>query len=160
MLPVASLPLDDTSAIHIFAAASYLGKQKRGGWGVVLNYRDNLKTLDGDETNTSANRMHLTAAIEGLQAIKTPLPIYFYTNSDYVRDGITKWIKGWQRQNWQTKSGKPVSNRDLWERLAAVATGYQIRWHLVTKKDIPDLMAQAKSLADSAARGQAISSDA
>jgi ribonuclease HI len=152
MLPAVILPLDDTSAIHIFAAASYLGKQQSGGWGVVLHYHELIKTLNGHQIASSANRMHLTAAIQGLQAIKKPLPVHIYTNSDYLRDGITRWVKGWQRQNWITKLGKPVSNRDLWQTLISVAAHYQIRWHLVTKKDLPDLMVQAKALADEAAR--------
>jgi ribonuclease HI len=154
MLPPSELPLDDTSAIHIFAAASYLGKQKSGGWGVVLRYGEHTKTLSGHESGTSANRMHLTAAIKGLQTIKKTLPVHFYTNSDYVRDGITRWVKGWQQRNWQTKSGRPVSNQDLWQSLIAVASGYQVRWHLVTKKELPPPMTQAKALADDAARGK------
>ncbi len=150
MIPTATLPLEDTEAIHIFAAASYSGKLDSGGWGVVLRYRDSTKTMSGHETNTSANRMHLTAAIEALQALKKPLPIHFYTNADYVRDGITKWVKGWQRNKWQTKSGKPVSHRDLWERLVDLAAQYQIEWHLATKDQQPDEMSQAKALADEA----------
>jgi len=153
MIPTATLPLDDSAAIHIFAAASYLGKQKSGGWGVVLRYREHTKTLSGHETNSSANRMHLTAAIEGLQAIKQPRPVHFYTGADYVRDGITRWVRGWQRQNWQTKAGKPVSNQDLWQKLVAVASGYAVQWHLVTKPDLPEPMLEAKVLADKAARG-------
>ncbi len=151
-LPAVSLPLDDESAIHIFAAASYLGKKKSGGWGVVLRYQEHSKTLSGHKTNTSANRMHLTAAINGLQAIKKPLPIHFYTASDYVRDGITKWVKGWQRQQWKTKTGKPVSNQALWQELVAVSANHQIQWHLATKKNAPELMTAAKSLSNEAAR--------
>ena len=151
-LPAVMLPLDDESAIHIFAAASYLGKTKRGGWGVVLRYQEHIKTLSGHEANTSANRMHLTAAINGLNAIKKPLPIHFYTASDYVRDGITKWVKGWQRQKWKTKAGKPVSNQELWQELVSTAANHQIQWHLATKKDTPELMKEAKTLSDTAAR--------
>lgn len=154
MLPKRSLPLDDDAAIHIFAAASYLGKEKRGGWGVVLRYRDHTKMLSGDAGNTSANRMHLTAAIEGLRAVKQPRPIHFYTGADYLRDGITRWISGWQRRGWQTKSGKPVSNQDLWQKLLDVSAGYQIQWHLVAKNDAPESLQQAKQLADAAARGE------
>lgn len=154
MILKASLPLDDAQAIHIFAAASYSGKHNSGGWGVVLRYREVTKNLNGHEANSSANRMHLTAAIEGLRAIKSPVPIHFYTASDYVRDGITKWVTGWRRQNWQTKSGKPVSNRDLWETLVEAATQYQIRWHLVKKAEQPEPMVEAKRLADEAARNE------
>jgi ribonuclease HI len=156
MLPSRALPLDDTSAIHLFAAASYLGKRKSGGWGVALRYREASKTLSGHEANTSANRMHLKAAIAGLQAVKKALPIHFYTGSDYVRDGMTRWVRGWQQQNWTTRSGQPVSNRDLWQELVALAANYQIQWHLVTKPDLPPAMIEAKALADEAARSQPV----
>jgi ribonuclease HI len=152
MLPPVELPLDDTNAVHIFAAASYLGSQKRGGWGVVLRYRDNTKSLSGQAVETSPNRMHLIAVIEGLQALKRSLPVHVYTGSDYVYDGITKWVQGWQRQGWKTRSGSPVSNQDLWEKLIKVASQYQVRWHLATKENQPELMAQAKTLANEAAR--------
>ncbi|MEM7347875.1 MAG: RNase H family protein [Chloroflexota bacterium] len=153
MIPTHALPLDDETAIHIFAAASYLGKQKQGGWGVILRYRDTTKNLYGHEADTSANRMHLLAAINGLQAIKRPLPIHFYTSSDYVRDGITKWVKAWQRQQWKTKAGKPVSNQDLWKTLLEIAASYQVKWHLATKQQAIDMMIDAKALSDQAARG-------
>jgi ribonuclease HI len=153
MLPKSGLPLADETAIHLFAAASYLGKQKSGGWGVVFRYQEHVKTLSGHVDNTSANRMHLTAAIQGLQAIKRALPIHFYTGSDYVKDGITLWVPAWQRQHWQTKSGSPVSNQDLWQELIATAAKYQITWHLAIKTEAPELMQQAKALADEAARG-------
>jgi len=151
-LPQTSLPLSDETTIHIFAAASYLGGPKSGGWGVVLRYRDTTKELSGHQPATSANRMHLTAAIEALQALKKPLPIHFYTGSDYLCDGITRWVTGWQRQNWQTKSGQPVSNQDLWQALLAATANHHINWHLATKQHAPELMQRAKELADAAAR--------
>jgi ribonuclease HI len=152
MLPETTLPLDDETAIHIFTAASYLGKQKSGGWGVVLRYQNHLKTLNGSERNTSANRMHLLAAINGLEAVKKSLPIHLYTAADYVRDGITKWVNAWQRQQWQTKSGKPVSHRELWEHLLALTETHEVQWHLATKEHQPETMLEAKNLADAAAR--------
>jgi ribonuclease HI len=152
MLPETTLPLDDETAIHIFTAASYLGKQKSGGWGVVLRYQNHLKTLNGSERNTSANRMHLLAAINGLEAVKKSLPIHLYTAADYVRDGITKWVNAWQRQQWQTKSGKPVSHRELWEHLLPLTETHEVQWHLATKEHQPETMLEAKNLADAAAR--------
>jgi ribonuclease HI len=154
MLPTPELPLDDDKAIHLFAAASYLGKEKRGGWGVVLGYREMTKHLSGYEAETSANRMHLTAVIEGLKAVKKALPIHVYTGSDYLHDGITKWVKSWQRQDWKTRGGSPVSNQDLWEKLVAMAARYPVRWHLVAKQNQPESMSQAKALANEAARHQ------
>jgi ribonuclease HI len=151
-IPKPRLPLDDEGAIHLFAAGSYLGKVKKGGWAVVLRYRDAEKSLTGQISNTSSNRMHLQAAIEGLKAIKKPLPIHLYTASDYLKDGATLWTPKWQTRNWQTKEGKPVSNRDLWESLVNLTQTYQIHWHVVSKDNIPPEMARAKKLAGEAAR--------
>ncbi len=157
MLPAFNLPLDDAQAIHIFTAASCLGTYGPGGWSVILRYGQAVKSISGHHPDTSANRMHILAAIEGLQALKKPLPIHLYTTSDYLRDGITGWVKGWQRRNWQTRAGKPVSHRDLWEALLEASAAYQVRWHLVSNRALPDEMVQAKTLAGDAARGKIVS---
>ena len=146
------LPLDDQKAIHIFTAASYLHKSKKGGWGVVLRYREHTKSLSGSTSNTSANRMYIQAALSGLQALKRPMSIHLYTTSDYVKDGATIWFKNWQKRNWQTKDGKPVSHRDLWEELIDLSQRYHINWHVVDRNARPDDMVQAKELASERAR--------
>ncbi|MGB0386578.1 MAG: ribonuclease HI [Ardenticatenaceae bacterium] len=151
-IPKPELPLDDEHAIHIFTAASYLRKSKKGGWGVVLRYREHTKTLSGGTSDTSANRMYIQAALAGLQAVKRPMPIHLYTTSDYLKDGATVWHKSWQRRNWQTKEGKPVSHRDLWEELVDLGATYQVNWHVVDRKKRPDDMVQAKELASEMAR--------
>jgi ribonuclease HI len=151
-IPRPELPLDDELAIHIFTGASYLGKDKKGGWGVLLRYGDRQKTLSGNMVNTSSNRMHLQAAIEGLRSVKTPLPIHLYTTSDYLKDGATAWVKKWIVRDWRTQDGKSVSHRDLWEQLAELTKRYQINWHVVPKKEFPPEMTQAKELATTAAR--------
>jgi len=153
-IPKASLPLDDAQSIHIFAAGAYSGKTKQGGWCATLRYRDAEKSLSGQVSPASANQMHIQAAIEGLKAIKKPLPIHFYTPSDYLKNGATRWVKQWQSRNWQTKEGKPVSNRELWETLAALAQPYQVRWHVVSKDDMPSAMKQAKKIAGQVARSE------
>jgi ribonuclease HI len=151
-IPGDPLPLDDDQAVHIFTAASYLGKEKMGGWAVLLRYRDQVKTLSGSVANTSGNRMHLRAAIQGLNAIKKPLPIHLYTTSGYLRDGATIWVKSWPDRNWQTKEGKPVSHRDLWEALADLTQKYEIEWHVVSKGDAPPELRRSKKLSSEAAR--------
>lgn len=156
MLPSAVLPLDDTGAIHIFTAASCRGVYGPGGWSVILRYGDASRSISGHDPDTSANRMHLMAAIKGLQAVKKPLPIHLYTTSDYLRDGITRWVKGWQSRNWQTQGGQPVRHRDLWEALLKAAAGYEVRWHLVSNQALPEEMVRAKTLAGDAARGQVV----
>jgi ribonuclease HI len=150
-IPRPQLPLDDNQAIHIFTGASYLGKEKRGGWGIVLRYRDRIKTLSGVATGTTGNRMHLQAAIEGLACIKKPLPVHLYTTSGYLKDGATMWVSGWATRNWQTKEGKAVSHRDLWEKLAQLTQAHRVRWHVVPKSDLPAETRQAKQLANEAA---------
>lgn len=151
-VPKPKLPLGDTEAIHIFTAASYLGNQKKGGWAALLRYRVAEKVLSGTVPDTSSNRMHLQAAIEGLKAIKKPFPIHLYTTSGYLKDGATAWVKNWQARHWQTKEGKSVSHRDLWEELAGLTRKYKISWHIISKSDLPPEMVQVKDLATTAAR--------
>lgn len=152
VIPRPALPLDDDNSVHLFTAASYLGKQKRGGWAVLLRYRDAEKTLTGTATNTSGNRMHLQAAIEGLGALKRKMPVHLYTTSGYLKDGATHWAAQWRKRGWQTKEGKPVSHRDLWESLTDLTQSAQVSWHVVDKNSLPPEMIQAKKLATEAAR--------
>jgi ribonuclease HI len=159
MLPSAELPLDDPNAIHIFIAASCRGAYGPGGWAASLRYGDQTKAISGHEPQTSANQMHIMSAIQGLQAVKKKLPIHIYTTSDYLKDGITRWVKGWQSRNWQTKAGKPVSHRALWEALLATTAGHQINWHLVSNQNLPDELSQAKKLAAEAVRGNVVTSE-
>ena len=151
VIPPAELPLADRQAIHLFTAASYLGKTKQGGWGVLLRYGEAEKTLTGAGSNTSGNRMHLLAAIEGLKAIKKSLPIHLYTTSNYLKDGATLWTKQWQAHAWKTKEGKAVSHRELWEILARLTHARQIQWHVVSSNNLPAEMLQVKKLAVEAA---------
>ncbi len=151
-IPKPDLPLDDENAVHIFTAGSYSGKTKTGGWAVVLRFREHEKMLSGRETHTSANRMHLRAAIEGLRMLKRPLPVHVYATSDYLKDGATRWVKGWQANNWQTKTGKPVSHRDLWEMIAQFNGQYHIQWHAVDKNLMPAEMKHAKTISNELCR--------
>lgn len=160
MLPSAELPLNDPNAIHIFTAASCRGAYGPGGWAVILRYGDQTKAISGHEPHTSANQMHIMSALQGLQAVKKKWPIHIYTTSDYLKDGITRWVKGWQSRNWQTKAGKPVSHRVLWEDLLAVTAGHQVNWHLVSNQNLPDELSQAKKLAGEAVRGNVVTSEA
>lgn len=155
VIPQVTLPLDDKQAIHVFTAVSYLGKTKKGGWSVLLRYRGSEKTLTGTESDTSSNRLHLLAAIEGLKALKKSLPIHLYTTSDYLKDGATRWTKQWQARDWKTKEGKPVSHRELWETLAKLNNSYSVHWHVVSKDNLPPEMVRAKKLAVEAAQSSA-----
>ena len=90
-----------------------------------------MRELSGGVAATTNNRMELQAAIEALSALKAPCAVQFHTDSNYLRDGITKWLRGWKQNGWRTQAKQPVKNEDLWRRLDAVASGHQINWHWV-----------------------------
>ena len=115
--------------IHTDGACS--GNPGPGGWGVILESGSRRKELKGGEPLTTNNRMELTAAIEALEVLKAPSEVDLYTNSNYLRDGITSWIKGWKKNGWRTADRKPVKNAELWERLEQAASRHTVRWHWV-----------------------------
>lgn len=102
-----------------------------GGWGVLLRYKGTERELSGGETATTNNRMELTAAAEALEALKRPCVVSLHTDSEYVRNGITRWHTGWVRRNWRNASGDPVANMDLWRRLLDAAKPHDVSWHWV-----------------------------
>jgi ribonuclease HI len=102
-----------------------------GGWGAILRYGTVEKELAGGEPETTNNRMELMAAIAGLEALKRPCKVRLYTDSQYLRDGITRWLPGWKARGWRTASKAPVKNVDLWQRLEQAAAAHQIEWHWV-----------------------------
>ncbi len=108
------------------------GNPGPGGWGAILRAADGReRELLGAEPHTTNNRMELTAAIEALQALTRPCAVILSTDSSYVRDGITKWIHGWQRNGWKTADRKPVKNADLWQALLTAAARHKIEWRWV-----------------------------
>jgi ribonuclease HI len=107
------------------------GNPGPGGWGVVLRSGASEKQLAGSERDTTNHRMELTAAIEALAALREPCSVRVYTDSTYVRNGITEWLPNWIRRGWRTAGRKAVRNQDLWEKLAAQAKRHEIEWHWV-----------------------------
>lgn len=107
------------------------GNPGPGGWAAVLTFGKFTRALSGAEPETTNNRMELTAAIEALKALKEPCIVEFYTDSQYLRHGITLWIEGWKRNGWRTKSKEPVKNEDLWRALDQVRASHQIDWRWV-----------------------------
>lgn len=102
-----------------------------GGWGAVLRYGSNTRTLYGGERDTTNNRMELMAAIQALAALKRPCEVDLYTDSQYVRKGITEWMEKWKRNGWRTASRSPVKNEDLWRRLDELTARHKVHWHWV-----------------------------
>jgi len=117
--------------VAIFTDGSCLGNPGPGGYGVVLKYQQHVKELSGGFLQTTNNRMELMAAIVGLESLKEPCHVVLTTDSQYVRLGITQWLKNWKRNNWRTSQKEPVKNKDLWQRLDAASLKHQVEWHWV-----------------------------
>jgi ribonuclease HI len=119
--------------VQIYTDGACKGNPGPGGWGAWLKWGDTEKELFGGELNTTNNRMELTAVIEGLAALKRPCKVVLYLDSQYVRQGITEWIKGWKAKGWITAAKQPVKNAELWRQLDELASkaGHQIEWRWV-----------------------------
>ncbi|WP_439273400.1 ribonuclease HI [Pseudochrobactrum sp. HB0163] len=107
------------------------GNPGPGGWGAILQYNGHRKELNGGEAETTNNRMELMAAISALEALKEPCQVELYTDSVYVRDGISKWIEGWKRNGWKTAAKQPVKNAELWQQLDSARMRHKVSWHWV-----------------------------
>lgn len=119
--------------VVIYTDGACKGNPGPGGWGAWLKSGSTEKDLFGGELNTTNNRMELTAVIEGLAALKRPCKVLLYLDSQYVRKGITEWIRGWKAKGWVTASKEPVKNVELWKRLDTLVNegGHQIEWRWV-----------------------------
>ena len=117
--------------VAIFTDGACKGNPGPGGWGAILRFGGQERELNGAETLTTNNRMELQAAISALAALTRPCSVDLTTDSVYVRDGITKWVHGWQKNGWKTADKKPVKNDDLWQALLGAARPHQVRWHWV-----------------------------
>ncbi len=117
--------------VELFTDGACSGNPGPGGWGVLLRWRGEEKELSGGEAETTNNRMELMAAIHGLEALNRGVMARLYTDSKYLRDGITKWIHAWKRNGWKTAAKKPVKNADLWRRLDAALDRHRVEWHWV-----------------------------
>ena len=107
------------------------GNPGPGGWGVYITYEGASKEIFGGKPDTTNNQMELSAAIEGLIALKEPCAIDLFTDSKYVMDGITQWIHNWKKNNWRTAAKKDVKNKELWQQLDELINFHQVQWHWV-----------------------------
>ena len=119
--------------VEIFTDGACSGNPGPGGWGAILRVKkadggNRERELSGGEPATTNNRMELMAAIMGLEALKRPCRVRLFTDSNYVRDGVTKWIHGWKKNGWRTADKKPVKNVELWQRLDAARAPHQVDW--------------------------------
>lgn len=120
--------MTELSKVEIATDGACKGNPGPGGWGALIRAGDKEKELSGGERLTTNNRMELTAAIEGLNALTRPCRVTLSTDSRYVMDGLTKWIKGWQKNGWKTAAKQPVKNADLWQALLDAAAPHRIDW--------------------------------
>lgn len=117
--------------VEIYTDGACSGNPGPGGWGALLSYGEHKKEIYGGDTETTNNRMELTAAIKALEALNKPCTIHLYTDSVYVKDGITKWIDGWKQRDWKTAAKKPVKNVELWQALDEATKPHKIVWKWV-----------------------------
>jgi ribonuclease HI len=117
--------------IEIYTDGACRGNPGPGGWAALLRRGRHEREISGAEPLTTNNRMELTAVIRALEALKRPVRAGVYTDSEYVRRGISEWLPGWKARGWRTAGRKPVKNQDLWQRLDELAAGHEIEWHWV-----------------------------
>ncbi|WP_419421045.1 ribonuclease HI [Legionella sp. D16C41] len=117
--------------VEIFTDGACKGNPGPGGWGALLRYNGQEKKIYGGELLTTNNRMELTAAIKALQALKRPCMVELYTDSQYLRQGMTSWLAGWKKNGWRNAKKEAIKNADLWQQLDELAGRHQINWHWV-----------------------------
>ncbi|NRC52360.1 ribonuclease HI [Neoaquamicrobium sediminum] len=118
--------------VEVFTDGACSGNPGPGGWGAILRFNGIVKELSGGEAETTNNRMELMAAISALGALKEPCTVDLYTDSNYVKDGISGWIEGWKRNGWKTAAAKkPVKNAELWQALDEARRRHKVTWHWV-----------------------------
>ena len=123
--------MSELPQVEVFTDGACKGNPGPGGWAALIRSGERERELAGGEALTTNNRMELLAAIEALNALKKPCRVSLTTDSNYVRDGITKWIHGWRRNGWRTADRKPVKNAELWQALLDATAPHRVEWHWV-----------------------------
>lgn len=141
-------------SIEIYTDGACLGNPGPGGWGALLRYKATERELSGGEPQTTNNRMELMGAIAALEALSEPCEIVLHTDSQYVRQGITEWMRNWIKRGWKTAGGGQVKNQDLWQRLQVACERHQIDWRWVKGHSGHPENERVDALASAAAREQ------
>ncbi|MGE5546753.1 MAG: ribonuclease HI [Solirubrobacterales bacterium] len=123
--------MSEDPVVELFTDGACSGNPGPGGWGAILRFKGVEKELKGGEPMTTNNRMEMMAVIEGLNALTRPCAVAVYTDSEYVKKGMTEWLRGWKARGWKTADKKPVKNDDLWRRLDEAAARHRVTWHWV-----------------------------
>ena len=123
--------MSGSERVMIYTDGACSGNPGPGGWGAILFFKGKEKEVSGGEAHTTNNRMEIRAAIEGLNALKRSCAVDLFTDSQYVRQGITQWMHNWKRRGWRTADNKPVKNEDLWRELDEAASRHDVAWHWV-----------------------------
>ena len=139
--------MSERAPVVIYTDGACSGNPGPGGWGAILTYGDTCKEISGGEALTTNNRMELMAAISALETLKRPCKVDLHTDSQYLQNGISTWIKSWKRNGWRTADKKPVKNIDLWQRLDAAIAHHEVKWHWVKGHDGHAMNERADELA-------------
>ncbi|WP_019219764.1 ribonuclease HI [Bartonella florencae] len=123
--------LNQQKVVEIYTDGACSGNPGIGGWGAILRWKGHERELYGGKVHTTNNQMELMAAICALEALKESCSVDLYTDSVYVRNGISMWLEGWKKNNWRTVSKKPVKNMELWQALEEACSRHMVRWHWV-----------------------------
>ncbi len=123
--------MTDTKRVETWTDGACSGNPGPGGWGVLLRFGEHERELCGGEPDTTNNRMELMAAIQALDSLKRSCAVNLYTDSSYVKNGITQWMHNWKRKGWRTASNSPVKNADLWQLLDTAAQRHDVAWHWI-----------------------------
>jgi ribonuclease HI len=140
--------------VTIYTDGACSGNPGPGGYGAILTFGDHEREISGGESHTTNNRMELMAAIVALETLTRPCKVDLHTDSQYVQQGISTWIKNWKRNGWRTADKKPVKNMDLWQRLDATLVRHEVRWHWVKGHDGHEMNERADQLAVAAIAAQ------
>jgi ribonuclease HI len=147
------LASDEDFTVEIWTDGGCKPNPGPGGWGAILRYGETVRELSGHDAATTNNRMELTAACAALEALKRPCTVVLHTDSEYVKNGISRWINGWVRNNWRNAAKDPVANMELWQRLLAAARPHKIEWKWVRGHSGDVMNERADQLATAARQG-------